>query len=92
MTMNTMLKALLASAGLALAATTAGAATLVNLGDAPVTIVVTEDGQKNEVTAGPAETVQFCVAGCFVTLPNGERQALAGTETLEITGADVLIK
>jgi hypothetical protein len=75
-----------------LAAMSAEAATLINKGDAPVTIVVTEDGQKNEVTAGPAETVQFCMAGCFVTMPNGDRQALAGPETVEISGSDVLIK
>ncbi|NJR13121.1 MAG: hypothetical protein HC779_00870 [Phyllobacteriaceae bacterium] len=70
----------------------AQAATLINKGEAAVTVVVTEDGQKNEVTAGAAETVQFCVAGCFVTLPNGERQALTGTETVEISGDSVLIR
>lgn len=81
-----------AAAMFALVAQGAFAATLINKGDGPVTIVVTEDGQKNEVTAGPAETVQFCVAGCFVTFPNGDRQALAGAETVEIAGDSVLIK
>ncbi|MCU0830721.1 MAG: hypothetical protein MUC58_04245 [Rhizobiaceae bacterium] len=90
--MNTTLKAILVLGSFAALTASAHAATLVNLGDAPVTIVVTEDGQRNEVTAAPAETVQFCMAGCFVTLPSGERQALTGTETLEITGANVLIK
>lgn len=85
-TISAAMIAFLAAAG------AANSATLVNKGDAPVTVIVTEDGQKNEVTAGPAETVQFCVAGCFITLPNGDRQALGGTETVEISGADVLIK
>jgi predicted porin len=85
-TLSAALIVLLAAGG------AASAATLVNKGDAPVTVIVTEDGQKNEVTAGPAETVQFCVAGCFITLPNGDRQALTGSETVEISGADVLIK
>jgi predicted porin len=89
---STIAAAIVAALGLTVAAGAVQAATLVNKGDAPVTVVVTEDGQKNEVTAAPAETVQFCMAGCFITLPNGERQALAGTETVEISGADVLIK
>lgn len=88
--MNTKLAA--AIAALVLVSASAQAATLVNKGKNPVTIVVTEDGQKNEVTAGAAETVEFCLAGCFVTFPNGDRQALTGSETVEITGDSVLIQ
>jgi predicted porin len=87
--MKTRIATILAAA---IFASAANAATLINKGGEAVTVVVTEDGQKNEVTAGAAETVQFCMAGCFVTLPNGERQALTGTETVEIEGANVLIK
>jgi hypothetical protein len=81
-----------AIAAFMLVSASAQAATLVNKGADPVTIVVTEDGQKNEVTAGPAETVEFCLAGCFVTFPSGDRQALTGSETVEITGEDVLVQ
>ena len=81
-----------AIATLMLTAAGAQAATLVNKGAEPVTIVVTEDGQKNEVTAGSAETVEFCLAGCFVTFPNGDRQALTGSETVEINGDTVLVQ
>jgi hypothetical protein len=70
----------------------AEAATLVNKGADPVTVVVTEDGQKNEVTAAAAETVEFCLAGCFVTFPNGDRQALTGSEAVEINGDTVLVQ
>jgi hypothetical protein len=81
-----------AIAALMLVTASAQAATLVNKGADPVTIVVTEDGQKNEVTAGPAETVEFCLAGCFVTFPNGDRQALTGSEAVEISGDTVLVQ
>jgi hypothetical protein len=70
----------------------AQAATLVNKGADPVTVIVTEDGQKNEVTAAPAESVEFCLAGCFVTFPNGDRQALTGGETVEMSADGVLIQ
>jgi hypothetical protein len=89
--MKTKLAALTAAAVLMMAFG-AQAATLVNKGAAPVTIVVTEDGQKNEITAAPAETLEFCIAGCFVTFPDGDRQALTGSETVEISEAGVLIQ
>lgn len=88
--MNTKLAA--AIAAFMLVSANAQAATLVNKGAEAVTVVVTEDGQKNEVTAGPAETVEFCLAGCFVTLPNGDRQALTGSEVVEIDGDTVLVQ
>ncbi len=81
-----------AIAALMLVSASAQAATLVNKGADPVTIVVTEDGQKNEVTAAAAETVEFCLAGCFVTFPNGDRQALTGSEAVEINGETVLVQ
>jgi hypothetical protein len=90
MKMKTKLAAALAT--LLMVSANAEAATLVNKGTGPVTVVVTEDGQKNEVTAGAAETVEFCIAGCFVTFPNGDRQALTGSETVEITGDSVLVQ
>ena len=81
-----------AIAAFMLMSASAQAATLVNKGAEAVTIVVTEDGQKNEVTAGPADTVEFCLAGCFVTFPSGDRQALTGSETVEINGDTVLVQ
>lgn len=81
-----------ALAALIVVSANAQAATLVNKGADAVTIVVTEDGQKNEVTAGPAETVEFCLAGCFVTFPNGDRQALTGAEAVEINGDTILVQ
>lgn len=69
-----------------MAATGSGlAASAVNLDKEPRTIVVTEGGTRTEITIGAGESVQFCPSGCFVTLPNGDRAPLAGSETVEIS-------
>jgi hypothetical protein len=70
----------------------AGAASIVNLDAEVRTLVVTEGTRQEELAIGPSQTVQFCAAGCFVTLPNGDRTALSGSETLEIQGGQARIK
>jgi hypothetical protein len=66
------------------AAGMAHAASVHNAGPSSVVLVVVEDGNKMEVPidAGGSETI--CPAGCFLTLPNGDRIGLAGGETIEI--------
>ena len=66
------------------AATGAHAATVTNLDDGDHTIVVTEGGTQTELSIGPGETIEICPTGCFVTMPNGDREVLTGSETLEI--------
>lgn len=61
------------------------AATVVNNGAEPATIIVTEDGRRSEMSVAVGETVTFCPAGCFVTMPNGDREVLTGSETLEFS-------
>lgn len=70
----------------------ASAASIINRDAEPQTVVVTEGADKQELTVGPGETVEFCAAGCFVTMPNGDRQALTGSETVEISGGAAVIK
>lgn len=71
--------------GLAAAApAAAAAATVTNLDDTAHTLVVSEGDSRTELSIGPGETIQICAAGCFVTMPNGDREVLTGTETLEI--------
>jgi hypothetical protein len=53
------------------------AATVTNLDAVEHVLVVTEGGT-------PGQTIEFCLEGCFVQMPNGDREALTGTETLEI--------
>ena len=71
---------------------TASPARIVNRDAGPQTVVVTEGGDKSELTVGPGESVDFCSGGCFVTMPNGDRQALTGSETVEISGGAGTIK
>lgn len=70
----------------------AHAASAVNLDAEPRTLIVTEGGSKTELSVAAGETVEFCSSGCFVTLPNGDREALTGGETVEISGGVARIK
>ncbi|MGL4489644.1 MAG: hypothetical protein ACRCU5_09380 [Rhizobiaceae bacterium] len=70
----------------------ASAASVLNTDSDPVTLIVTEGADKAEMTVGAGETVEFCSGGCFVTMPNGDRQALTGSETVEISGGAATIK
>lgn len=79
-----MKRFLIALAALAVTAGGAMSATAVNRDGEPRTLVVTEGGDRTELLIGPGETVEFCANGCFVTLPNGDREALTGSETIEI--------
>jgi hypothetical protein len=80
-----MKKVLIGFAALMAAANAAYSATAVNNDSEPRTIIVTEGGDKTELSLAAGETVEFCSSGCFVTLPNGDREALTGAETIEIT-------
>lgn len=79
-----MNRALIGLAALAAVVNAAAAATAVNKDAEPRTIIVTEGGDRTELLLAAGETVEFCPSGCFVTLPNGDREALTGSETVEI--------
>jgi hypothetical protein len=70
----------------------ANAATVVNQDAQAYTLVVTEGGQKSEVGLAAGQTIDVCGGGCFITMPNGDREALAGGETVEIKGGVATIK
>jgi hypothetical protein len=61
------------------------AASAINLDSEPRTIVVTEGSSRSELVIGAGEAIEFCPTGCFVTMPNGDREVLTGNETLEIS-------
>jgi len=65
-------------------ATPAIAATVTNRDDTVQTLIVTEGGQQVELSIGPGESIEICPTGCFVTMPNGDREVLTGSERLEI--------
>ncbi|RCS25404.1 hypothetical protein DUT91_00925 [Phyllobacterium salinisoli] len=75
-----------------ISAAPAFAATAVNKDSEPRTLVVTEGSTKSDLLLSAGETVDFCPSGCFVTFPNGDRQALTGSETIEINGGAATIK
>lgn len=67
-------------------------ATLVNRDGEAQVVTVTEGTNRVEVSVDPEQSVDFCPSGCFVTLPNGDRQALEGGETIEIRGGAAVIQ
>jgi hypothetical protein len=87
-----MSKHLVAVALLVFAAGPASAASAVNLDSEPRTLIVTEGGTRNELSIAAGETVEFCPQGCFVTMPNGDLEALTGAESIEISGGIARIK
>lgn len=88
------MKRFLVAAGALLLASSgaAHAASAVNLDSEPRTLIVTEGGSKSELALAAGETVEFCPNGCFVTMPNGDREALTGSEIVEISGGVARIK
>lgn len=82
----------LVTAALLLSAGLASAATVTNKDGAAVMIIVTEGGQQTEVGVGPGQSVTVCGGGCFVTMPNGDRETLSGDETVEISGGKATVK
>ena len=81
-----MLKTLVATLCLLATGASAQAASAVNLDSEPRTLIVTEGGNKSELALAGGESVDFCPSGCFVTMPNGDIEALTGSETVEISG------
>ena len=73
-------------------ASQAKGASLTNLDADPFFFVVTENGKQIDVGVGKGETLEFCLHGCFVELPNGNRAALKGDEIIEISGGRIRLK
>ena len=87
-----MKRLLIAAAALALGAVSAGAATVINKDDKDYTLTVTEGGDRSEIGLGAGQTISLCNSGCFITMPNGDREALTGNETVEINGGRAKVK
>lgn len=87
-----MLKLCAAIALIVVAGSQSFAASTTNLDSEPRTLLVTEGGNQSELAVAAGETVEFCPSGCFVTMPNGDREALTGTEIIEISGGQAKIK
>jgi hypothetical protein len=87
-----MWKSFIAVVALVAAGQASFAATAINKDNQPRTLIVTEGGGKSELSLAAGETVEFCASGCFVTLPNGDLEALTGSETVTISNGVARIK
>ncbi|AKH99727.1 hypothetical protein IMCC20628_01010 [Hoeflea sp. IMCC20628] len=70
----------------------AAAATVTNKDDQSQVLIVTDGGNKIDLVVEAGATVNFCPAGCFVTMPSGDRETLAGSESIEIVNGSAVIK
>ena len=87
--MKRMIMMLLVSAAMTAPAM---AATVTNKDADTQVLVVVEGGSRMEIALEPGSTETICPAGCFVTLPNGDRIALNGGEEVEIQGGSASVK
>ena len=87
--MKSLITALVLSASLAGAAQ---AATIVNMDAQDYSLQVTEGGEQSDIGIGAGQTVSACPSGCFITMPNGDRETLTGNETVEIINGKANIK
>lgn len=83
---------LIAAAALGCVAAAADAATVINRDDTNYTLTVTEGGNRSEIGLAAGQTITLCSAGCFITLPNGDREALSGGETVEIANGRAKVR
>jgi len=70
----------------------ATAASVTNQDQQSQILIVTEGSDKIEMVVDAGATVSFCPAGCFVTMPSGDRETLGGPETITIINGAAVIK
>ncbi|MFP1633444.1 hypothetical protein ACLB6G_17060 [Zhengella sp. ZM62] len=87
-----MKKLIIATLLLAGTAFPALAASLTNKDGDTRTLIVSEGASKSELSVAAGETVSICPNGCFLTMPNGDREALKGNETIEISNGKAVFK
>lgn len=68
------------------------AASVTNKGDTAIVLTIVEGGNRVDLALDPGASDTICPTGCFVTLPNGDRLGLEGSETVEIKNGAATIK
>ena len=68
------------------------AASVTNKDSGDIVLTIAENGSKVEMTVASGATEDICPSGCFITTPNGDRLALTGNETVEISGGSANVK
>lgn len=82
---------LVTGAATMVSAIAASAASIENKDTEAHTLFITENGEKNEIIIGSNEIVTICQNGCFITMPNGDRAALSGGESVKIIDSAAII-
>ncbi len=70
----------------------AQSASITNKDAQAYSLLMTESGVRSELAIGAGASVSACNAGCFITMPNGDHEALSGTETIEIVNGKATFK
>lgn len=70
----------------------ATAASVTNKDAQSQVLIVTEAGNKIELVIEAGATANFCPAGCFVTMPSGDKETLGGAENVEIENGKLTVK
>ena len=83
---------LLASVIAIFSTSVAMAASVTNKDSGDIVLTIAENGNKVEMTVASGATEEICPSGCFITTPNGDRLALTGNETVEISGGSANVK
>lgn len=87
------MKTIIAATVLSLATVgVASAASVTNKDAESRVLIVTEGSDTVELVIEAGATVSFCPAGCFVTMPSGDREALSGSESIDIVNNQAVIK
>ena len=68
------------------------AASVTNMDSGDIVLTIAENGNKVQITVASGSTEDICPSGCFITTPNGDRLALTGSETVEISGGSANVK
>lgn len=64
----------------------AAAATLTNSGADAIVVQITDENGRYDLSLDAGASEDVCPAGCFLTLPNGDRIGLGGQEKVNISG------
>lgn len=67
------------------------AATITNKDGEAYVLIVTEGGSKTEVPIETGASVTICPGGCFIVMPSGDREALTGSEAIDIVNGSAVI-
>lgn len=70
----------------------ADAASITNGDTSAIVLGVVENGNRLDVAIEPGASETICPGGCFITLPNGDRLGLGGSEDVQILNGSAVVK